>query len=100
MLWVAFQMLSKFLRCMDCGESHVPGKGCYKYGKQWKCAKCHSAQRWLRDNDPDWNNKSSQEKKELILANRNHGGRGAARTLHTCHKVRTAEKYTIQVDVT
>ena len=74
---------------MDCGERHVPGQGCHKYGKQWKCAKCHSAQRWLRDNDPDWSNKTSLERKELILANRDHGGRGAARKLHTCHKART-----------
>lgn len=75
-----------FLRCMDCNESHAPGEGVHKYGKSWKCAKCHSAQRWLRENDPDWSGKSAQEKKELVLANRDHGGRGCARRLQTCHK--------------
>ena len=76
------------LRCMDCGESHHPGggKGCVKYGKQWKCSKCNSAMRWLRENDPDWQQRTQQEKKDLILANRDHGGRGSARQMHTVHK--------------
>ena len=71
---------------MDCNESHAPGKGVHKYGKYWKCAKCLSAQRWLRENDPDWSERPAQEKKELILANRDYGGRGCARQLQTCHK--------------
>lgn len=78
---------------MDCGEAHAPGRGVYKYGRQWKCSKCHSAQRWLRDNDPDWASKTSKERKELVLANRDHGGRGCARTLQTVHKAHIVKKY-------
>ena len=71
---------------MDCAASFDPDNA-YKYGQQWKCKPCHSSQRWLRENDPDWNNKTPQQKKELIVANRDHGGRGSARQMQKVHKV-------------
>ena len=42
--------------------------------------------RWLRENDPEWSERSTSEKKSMIIANKEHGGRGAARTMQTVHK--------------
>ena len=73
-------------RCMDCQDFFPMDGSAHKYGKQWKCRKCHSAYRWLRDNDSEWSSRTTKERQELIVANREHGGRGSARTMQTVHK--------------
>ena len=71
---------------MDCEDVFDSGKGVCKYGRQWKRCKCHSAYRWLRENCGDWPEKTRTEQRDLIVANRDHGGRGVARSMHTVHK--------------
>lgn len=97
------------LRCMDC-KQETPLASVVPFGKQHKCNKCHSAYRFCSQNIDDWKNKtaatclwclvafglvsgvpSEEEKRALILANRDAGGRGKKRELKT---VETAPRNT------
>jgi hypothetical protein len=71
--------------CMDCEQSFTIEQST-KYGKCWKCHECHSAYRFLREKDPEWGDKTKEQRRQSILANRGCGGRGAARKVVALHK--------------
>ncbi|CAE7230711.1 PREP1 [Symbiodinium sp. CCMP2592] len=79
------------VNCLDCGKLCSINKA-VKFGRRFRDPKCHSAYRWLTTNDPEWQTKSPEEKRETVIANRGQGGRGTARKLVAIHEVEV-DKY-------
>jgi hypothetical protein len=57
-----------------------------KYGKHRRCHKCHNAERAVRTQHKNWKILSKHQKVDLIVQNREGGGRGKTRNVRLGEK--------------
>ena len=86
------------LRCMDC-EAFFGMSGVVKYGAKYKCRPCHCSYRFVRDNNPRWNQMSGEQRRKAIVANRSEAQHGKARKLTAEHKAFRVSGNGVELDV-
>ena len=81
----AIGIFTRILRCMD-REEFFPSSLTVKYGKKYKCRQCHASFRFVREQLPEWETMTHEQRRKAVVANRTENKRGKARKLMAIHK--------------